>query len=129
MLGDSQILFLCWDSGSHDHGQWSRFAKANLHHKKKDRHAAWGSSEQDQASFLVGGGLQNSFLVVAYDLWGIFHIADGRDDRDCIPGERYCVISFGGGKQRNAGKKQDLGQAGGKRGWGGGTGSQPCSMA
>lgn len=31
-------LFLCWDSGSQEHKQLSCFAKANLLHKKKDRH-------------------------------------------------------------------------------------------
>ena len=61
--------------------------------------------------------------MVAYDpnldgtrVWGIFHIADGRDDRNCIPGERYCVSSFGGGQRRNTGKKQEPGQAGGRAG-------------
>lgn len=38
---------------------------------------------------------------------GISQIADGRDDRDYIPDGRYCMGSFGGGKQRNIGEKQD----------------------
>lgn len=72
--------------------------------------------------------------MVAYDpnldgtrVWGIFHIADGRDDRNCIPGERYCVSSFGGGQRRNTGKKQEPGQAGGKGGWGGGPAASPAA--
>lgn len=51
---------------------------------------------------------------------GISQIADGRNDRGCIPGRRYCMSSFGGGKQRSIWEKQDLGQAGGKGRWDGG---------
>lgn len=58
---------------------------------------------------------------------GISQIADGRDDRDCIPGERYCVSSFGGRKQRSIGEKQGLGQAGERGGWGGGLAANPAA--
>lgn len=57
---------------------------------------------------------------------GISQIADGGDDRDCIPGERYCMRSFGGGKQKSIGEKQDPGQAGGRGGWGRGLATNPA---
>lgn len=38
---------------------------------------------------------------------GISQIVDGRDDSECISGGRYCMSSFGGGKQRSIGEKQD----------------------
>ena len=48
------------------------------------------------------------------------------DDRDSIPGAKYCMSSLGGGKYRSVGEKQDLGQAGGKGGWGGGLAANPA---
>lgn len=57
---------------------------------------------------------------------GISRVADGRDDRDCIPGGRYCISSFRGGKQRSIWEKQDLGQAGVKGGWDGELAANPA---
>lgn len=88
-----------------------------------------GSPEQDQPSFLAGGGLQEGFLVVAYDLTfdgtkvcvGVLRLQMAEDDRDSIPGGKYCMSSWEGGKDNGSiGEKQDLSKVGGKSGWGGG---------